>query len=250
MPIRLQKFLADAGVASRRTGEAIILAGRVSVNGKVIRELGVKVDPEHDRVAVDGSLVRAKRKLYVALNKPPGYICSSKDPEGRRAIHSLLPKEWSNLYSVGRLDYSSEGLIFLTNDGEFCLRITHPRYSIPKRYIANVEGAVDPGLPRRLVKGVVQEGEHLKANRVRVVRGGEQSATLEIELLGGKNREVRRLLEAQGLSVKRLQRVQIGPIKLGELPQGKWRILSGSEIKSLLSKSFERKPQADANGPR
>ena len=244
--VRLQKFLADAGVASRRAGEAIILAGRVTVNGCVVKELGSKVDPGHDRVAVDGALVRSKRKLYVVLNKPPGYICSSKDPEGRRNILSLLPKEWSNLYSVGRLDYQSEWMIFLTNDGDFCLRVTHPRYAVPKRYHASVEGVVDPELPRRLVRGVEHEGEQLKANRVRVLRSGGQRSSLEIELLGGKNREVRRLLETQGLTVKRLQRFQIGQIKLGELPEGKWRILTEPEIRSFFRSPAERNPKPNS----
>src|SRR5206468_5346519 len=126
--VRLQKFLADAGVASRRAGEQLILAGRVSVNGQVVQELGTKVHPVKDRVSVDGEMVRPRRRLYVALNKPPGYICTRHDPERRRVISDLLPKEWGHLYPVGRLDNQSEGLIFLTNDGQFALRLTHPRY--------------------------------------------------------------------------------------------------------------------------
>ena len=130
--VRLQKFLADAGVASRRAGEGLILAGRVAVNGETAGELGRRIDPVHDRVAVDGKAVRAKRKLYVALNKPPGLICSRNDEFERPTIYGLLPKEWGHLHSVGRLDYASEGLIFLTNDGEFSLRLTHPRYGVRK----------------------------------------------------------------------------------------------------------------------
>ena len=240
MPVRLQKFMAEAGVASRRASESIILAGRVTVNGETVRELGAKVEPGRDRVAVDGAPLRPKRKLYVAVNKPPGYICSSRDPEGRRNVLSLLPEEWANLSTVGRLDYQSEGLIFLTNDGEFSLRLTHPRYAVVKRYLANVEGVVDLDLPRKLVRGVVQEGEHLRASRARVLRRGNQQSSLEIELCGGKNREIRRLLEAHGLRVTRLRRIQIGPIKLGELPEGKWRILNTAEIESLLRQPVEQ----------
>ena len=131
--VRLQKFLAEAGVASRRASEEIILAGGVAINGQIVKVLGTKVDPVHDRVTVDGTRVKIKRKLYVALNKPRGYLCSRRDPANRRAVGDLLPKEWTSLYPVGRLDYDSEGLLFLTNDGEFCLRLTHPRYGVPKK---------------------------------------------------------------------------------------------------------------------
>jgi len=132
LSVRLQKFLADAGVASRRAGEQFILEGRVEVNGQVVRLLGVKVDPVHDKVRVDGKPVQSKRKLYIALNKPKGCVCSRKDEFERPTIYELLPKEWNNLYSVGRLDYDTEGLIFLTNDGQFALRLTHPRYGVRK----------------------------------------------------------------------------------------------------------------------
>ena len=215
--VRLQKYLAEAGVASRRAGEQIILAGRVAVNGETVAALGVRVDPNHDRVAVDGKPVRARRKLYVALNKPPGLVCSRKDEFERRTIYGLLPKECGHLHSVGRLDYPSEGLIFLTNDGEFSLRLTHPRYGVRKKYVATVEGRVTEQMLREFVRGVWHEGEKLKA-----------------ELVQGKYREVRRLFESQRLTVKRLQRVQIGKIKLGELPVGKWRALTEPEIKSLM----------------
>src|SRR6516165_8244524 len=141
--VRLQKFLADAGIASRRAGEQMIRAGRVAVNGTNVVELGTKVDPAKDRVTVDGQPARAKRKIYLALNKPRGLVCSRKDELARPTIYELLPKEWSHLHSVGRLDFNSEGLIFLTNDGEFSLRLTHPRYGVHKRYLATVEGRVE-----------------------------------------------------------------------------------------------------------
>ena len=234
MSVRLQKYLADAGVASRRAGEEIIVSGRVAVNGKVVRELGLKVEPLHDRVAVDGALVKPKRKLYVALNKPRGYICSRSDPLKRRSVSDLLPKEWSNLFSVGRLDFNSEGLIFLTNDGQFSLRLTHPRYQVRKKYLVTVEGRASPDQLIPMTRGVTHEGEKLKAEKVRMVRCNNSQSLVEVELSEGKNREVRRLFETQGLTVNRLQRVQIGPIKLGELRSGKWRTLTEPEIKSLL----------------
>ena len=235
LSVRLQKFLADAGVASRRAGEQFILEGRVSVNGDVVRLLGTKVDPDHDRVLVDGKPVRARRKIYVALHKPVKYVCSHKDELGRQTIYELLPKEWGTVSSVGRLDYHSEGLIFLTNDGQFALRLTHPRYGVRKRYIATVEGEVPPVMLRRFTQGIFDGGEKLKALSARLISGSRARSVVELELGEGKNREVRRMFESQNLTVKRLQRTQIGKIKLGELKMGKWRTLSEAEIKTLTS---------------
>ncbi len=232
--VRLQKFLAEAGVASRRGGEQVILQGRVTVNGKTVSELGAKVDPDHDKVTVDGKPVRPKRKLYLALHKPKGLVCSRDDELNRPTIYDLLPKEWRHLHSVGRLDYNSEGLIFLTNDGEFSLHLTHPRYGIRKKYIATVEGKIEPEMLRRFTEGLWYEGEKFKAERARLVSGTSGQSVVELELAEGKYREVRRLFESQGRTVKRLQRVQIGKIKLGELRPGRWRTLTEPEIKSLL----------------
>jgi 23S rRNA pseudouridine2605 synthase len=232
--VRLQKFLADAGVASRRASEQIILEGRVAVNGQTVLALGTKIDPTQDRVVVDGKAAKARRKLYLALHKPVGYICSRRDPEQRQTLADLLPKEWGHLYPVGRLDCRSEGLIFLTNDGEFCLRITHPRYGVRKKYRVTVEGRVNSDAIGRMCRGIISEGEKLKAEKARILSGSNSRSLVEVELAEGKNHEVRRLFESQGLVVARLQRIQIGPIKLGELPAGKWRTLTEPEIKSLL----------------
>ena len=232
--VRLQKFLAEAGVASRRASEQIILAGRVSVNGETVRELGAKVNPPHDKVTVDGQPVRAKRKIYVALNKPAGVVCSRKDEFSRRSIYDLLPKEWQHLHSVGRLDYNSEGLIFLTNDGEFSLRLTHPRYGVRKKYIATVEGRLEPEVLRKFIQGVSYMGERLKAEKARLLSASQAKSLVELELAEGKYHEVRRLFESQARTVQRLERIQIGKIKLGELRPGKWRTLTEPEIKSLL----------------
>jgi len=232
--VRLQKFLAESGVASRRASEQIIAAGRVTVNGAVAAQLGVKVDGRHDRVTVDGRLVAPRRKFYIAVNKPPGIVCTRGKEDDRPKIGDLLPKEWSDLFSVGRLDYQSEGLIFLTNDGDFCLKLTHPRYRIPRIYMASVEGRVLPEMLKKFTQGVMSAGEKLQAQRARLVSANNSHSVVQLELMEGKNREVRRLFESQNLSVERLQRVQIGPIKLGQLPVGKWRVLTGPEIKSLL----------------
>lgn len=233
--VRLHKFLADAGVASRRAGEQFILEGRVTVNGEKILTLGSRVDPDHDRVVLDGKPIRVKRKLYLALHKPRGLVCSKKDEHGRPTIYELLPNEWGHLHSVGRLDYNSEGLIFLTNDGQFSLHLTHPRYGVRKIYIVTVAGRVDGEMLGQFLRGVFHQGERLKAEKARLVSGGSSQSVVELVLAEGKNREVRRLFESQNLSVKRLVRIQIGKIKLGELKPGKWRTLTEPEIKSLLS---------------
>ncbi len=185
-------------------------------------------------MVVDGKPLRAKRKLYVALNKPPGLVCSRKDEFDRTTIYGLLPKEWGHLHSVGRLDYQSEGLIFLTNDGEFSLHLTHPRYGVRKKYVATVEGRVGEQALGQFTQGVWYQGERLKAEKARLVSASQAQSVVELELAQGKYREVRRLFESQRLTVKRLQRVQIGKIKLGELRLGKWRTLTEPEIKSLM----------------
>jgi pseudouridine synthase len=233
--VRLQKYLADAGVASRRVGEQFILDGRVAVNGKTIRLLGSKVDPQHDQVTVDGKLVRTKNLIYVALNKPVGCVCSRKDEFNRPTIYELLPREWETVQSVGRLDYNSEGLIFLTNDGQFALRLTHPRYGVRKKYLVTVEGEVTRPMLELFTRGIFHEGEKLKALSAKIISGTRKKSVVEMELGEGKNREVRRLFESQSITVKKLQRTQIGKIRLGELKPGKWRTLNPVEIKTLTS---------------
>lgn len=222
-------------MASRRAGERLILEGRVSVNGAPVRVLGSKVDPQHDQVTVDGKPVRTKPKLYIALHKPRGCVCSRNDELQRPTIYELLPKEWAGVNSVGRLDYNTEGLLFLTNDGEFALRLTHPRYGVRKRYLATVDGKVGAETLGQFTRGVFHEGERLKAERVWLISATASQSVVELELAEGKNREVRRLFESQGLTVKKLLRMQIGKIKLGELKPGRWRTLTQTEIKTLLS---------------
>ena len=233
--VRLQKYLADAGVASRRAGEQFILDGRVTVNGQTVRLLGSKVDPDRDEVAVDGKFVRAKKLLYIAMNKPVGCVCSRNDELNRPTIYELIPREWSTVQTVGRLDFNSEGLIFLTNDGQFALRLTHPRYGIRKKYLATVEGEVTSAMLQLFKRGVYHEGERLQALAARFVSGTRDKSVVELELGEGKNREVRRLFESQALTVKKLQRTQIGKIRLGELKPGKWRAMNAVEIKTLIS---------------
>ena len=233
--MRLQKFLAESGVASRRASEAIILEGRVSINGRVVRTLGTKIEPGHDRIELDGQPLKTRRKIYIAVNKPPGFLCTRKDPLTRNTVFDLLPPEWAHLVSVGRLDRDSEGLLFLTNDGDFVLRLTHPRYGVRKIYQAAVEGKVHPPMLKRFTQGIEDDGEILKAEKARTISATNSKSVVELELAEGRNREVRRLFASQELNVIKLQRIQIGRIKLGELPVGKWRTLTDTEIKSLLA---------------
>jgi len=212
----------------------MIVAGRIRVDGKVVQTLGTRVDPAKAEVSVDDTPVRVRRKIYIALNKPPGFLCTRRDPEDRRVVSYLLPSEWGHLFTVGRLDRESEGLLFLTNDGDFSLRLTHPRYGIRKRYRVWVEGRVDAGHVEAFLKGVQDGEDFLKADRVRIVSANNSHSEVEIELSQGKNREVRRLFESIDRPVGRLQRVQIGPIPLGQMPIGRWRVLTPQEVKSIL----------------
>ena len=233
--VRLQKFLAQAGIASRRASEAIILAGHVEVNGRPVTRLGTQVDPAKDVVTVSGKPIQPLSHRYVAVHKPKGVLCTRKDERGRPLLGDLLPPDW-DLKPVGRLDRDSEGLIFATNDGEFALRITHPRYSVPKVYMVEVAGEVPRRALRQFTRGLEHEGELLRARKAALVSANRTRSVVELELSEGKNREVRRLFATQKMKVTRLIRVRIGNVKLGELPAGKWRTLTETEIKTLLRK--------------
>jgi 23S rRNA pseudouridine2605 synthase len=206
LTVRLQKFLAEAGVASRRACEQIILSGRVSVNGEPVLELGTKVEPAADRVSLDGKPVHPKRKLHLALNKPRGCVCSRKDERGRPTIYDLLPKEWQNVQSVGRLDYDTEGLLFLANDGEFALRLTHPRYGVRKRYRVTAGGKVDAAMLQRFTQGVWHTGEKLKAERAWLISATKAQSVVELELAEGGGCLNRKGWRSSGSSARRLAR--------------------------------------------
>ena len=231
--VRLQKFLAQAGIASRRASEAIILAGNVEVNGRPVTRLGTRVDPAKDVVTVSGKPIQPLSHRYVAAHKPKGVLCTRKDERGRPLLGDLLPPDW-DLKPVGRLDRDSEGLIFATNDGEFALRMTHPRYNVPKVYTVEVKGKVPQTALAQFTEGVEDAGELLRARKATLVSSTRARSIVRIELTEGKNREVRRLFATQKIKVTRLTRVQIGKIKLGELPPGKWRTLTETEIQTLL----------------
>ena len=232
-PVRLQKALADAGVASRRHAEEYILAGRVTVDGQVVTELGVKVDPTTQTVAVDGQELEKDKKVYYAVNKPVGVISTNADPEGRPRVIDLLPHSQQRLFPVGRLDESSQGLILVTNDGELANKLCHPRYGVPKVYRVQVAGWPTPEAMASLTSGHDFSEGTFRAHTVKLIRHQGESTFLEVTLKEGHNREIRRLMARIGHKALWLQRIEFGPIRLGKLALGDFRRLSSLEIHHL-----------------
>ncbi len=234
-PVRLQKVLAASGVASRRRCEELIAAGRVSVDGAVVTRLGVRVDPETALIRVDGHRVpTASRHVYLVANKPRGVVSTMADPQGRRTLADLVADRPERLFHVGRLDTDTEGLILLTNDGEFAHRLAHPSYGVPKTYVAEVAGVVRPGVGRRLREGVSLADGPVRADAFRVLHTGADRSVLELVLHEGRNRIVRRMLAEVGHPVRRLTRTAIGPVAVGRLRTGNTRELTGEELGALL----------------
>jgi 23S rRNA pseudouridine2605 synthase len=234
--IRLNKIIADAGVASRRAADQLILEGRVSVDGKVISELGNKFDPEISEIKVDGeSLINNKSKTYLAFNKPSGVISTMSDPEGRRTLGDFFKDRKDRLYHVGRLDKDSEGLILLTNDGELAHRATHPSYGLEKKYLVEIEGEFNKHLSDQLLQGVRLEDGLARAVKVVHTRAVSRNHHwVEITIHEGRYHIIRRLIESLGLKVLRLIRVEFGPISLGEMKPGRHRVLNSQEITNLF----------------
>jgi 23S rRNA pseudouridine2605 synthase len=229
----LQKVLAHAGIGSRRSCEEMILQGRVSVDGKVVRELGTRVDPRASQIAVDGQPIRLERHVYFAVSKPKGYVSTNDDPAGRPRVIDLLPEIPQRVYTVGRLDEMSVGLMILTNDGELANRLAHPKFGVEKIYRAVVAGNPSREVLDKLTDGMwIAEGK-VRAKRVRVIGHRGESTVLEMVLAEGKNREVRRMLAKLGHKVMSLTRVAVGPIMLKGLAPGEYRPLSGKEIDLL-----------------
>jgi pseudouridine synthase len=232
--MRLQRFLSQAGVASRRAGEELIRAGRVRVNGKVVTELGVRVDPATDQVEVDGSPVAAAAPVWIALHKPSGYVVSRHDPQGRPTIYDLIPAQYAGLFHVGRLDFESEGLILLTNEGTVAHRLLHPSYGMDRVYDVGVRGRLSDETIAQLLAGV--ELEEGPARAVAIQRRpvpGPRADRVMVTMREGRKRVVRRLFDAVGHPVLRLVRRRFGPIELGRLKSGAWRHLSHREVTAL-----------------
>ncbi|WP_439628719.1 pseudouridine synthase [Gemmata sp.] len=230
---RLNKFLAHAGVGSRRFCDTLIVAGRVKINGVRVTDLGIKVDPAAHQVAVDDQPVKAERLVYWAVNKPVGHLCTNDDPDGRPRAIDLLPHVDQRVYTVGRLDEASEGLLLMTNDGDLAVSLMHPRYGIPKMYFVLVAGKPGPDDLQKLLDGVWLSEGKVKARSVKRLKAQGNSTWLRVVLTEGKNREIRRMLAKLGHKVMKLRRVAIGPIKLDKLPKGKARRISETEMADL-----------------
>ena len=226
--------MAQAGVASRRGSEDLIKENRVMVNGQ-LAVLGQKVDPARDRILVDGKPIQKEEaKRYFILNKPFGYITTSKDQFGRKSVLDLLDGVKERVYPAGRLDYDSEGLVLLTNDGDLAYRVTHPSFKLPKRYVVQVKGKITMDAVYRLRTGVILEEGRTQAAQVEVLQPVEDNSVLSITITEGRNRQVRRMCAKVGFEVVRLQRTGIGPVNLGKLASGQFRPLSKKELQSLL----------------
>jgi 23S rRNA pseudouridine2605 synthase len=234
--VRLQKVLAAAGVGSRRHCEELIGAGRVEVDGEIVRRFGARVDPQHQVIRVDGRRIPASEDLlYLAVNKPAGVLTSMSDSRGRKTMADLLPDVGERLFHVGRLDYDTEGLMLVTNDGELAHRLTHPRFGVPKTYLAEVAGPVPRGLGRQLLTGVELDDGIASADKFQVIEQVAGRALVEITLHEGRKHIVRRMLAAAGHPVTRLVRTQVGPVTLGSLRPGGTRKLSTKEVGELYA---------------
>jgi len=243
--MRLQRFLAAAGLGSRRQCEEFILAGRVAIDGETVAELGTRVDSDEQAVTFDGEPLRLERKRYYALNKPVGYLCPHRDPAGRRNVTELFPAGGPRLFAVGRLDETSEGLLLVTNDGELGNKLAHPRYRIDRTYLVQVAGHPPREALQQLERGMHFTEGKFRAQRVRPVKKQGKSTFLEIRLREGKNREVRRLLARVGHKVMKLQRIGFGPVRLGKLKPGEYRELRPAEVAAL--KELVEKTSSPAN---
>ena len=232
--MRLNRFLSVCGVTSRRKADNLINAGRITVNGEAVRTLGHTVDESSDVVLLDGKPVRPEEKRYVMLNKPPFYLTSLMSMEnGKETITSFLKDIRQRVYPVGRLDYDSEGLLLLTNDGELANRIHHPKYMVVKTYLAEVSGKLAAGLEEKLKRGTGIEGRFTEPDALEILDRSGQGARISVSFHEGRKHLVKKYFEAFGLRVTRLRRISCGDITLGELPRGKWRDLSPAELRGI-----------------
>jgi len=239
MEERIQKIMAAAGIASRRAAEEIILEGRVRVNGAIVTELGAKADPDNDHIKVDGKLINPKQpKTYLMLNKPAGCVTTMFDPEGRPTVTSLLKGVKTRVYPVGRLDYDTEGLLLLTNDGDFAFRVTHPSHELPKTYQVKIKGVLEDRQIENLEQGVFLKDGKTAPAKVKKLRKEEANSWVEITIHEGRKRQVRRMIDHTGHSVIKLKRVRIGDLHIGDLPLGTYRHLTPEEVKAVQDQSL------------
>jgi pseudouridine synthase len=243
--VRLNRFLAMSGVCSRRSADELITSGRVEINGEPATELGQRVDPKKDEVRVDGDIVRQERTVYVLLNKPTGVVCTNAKHEQKTRVIDLLPDVRGRLFTVGRLDMDSEGLILLTNDGNFALEMTHPRYGVPKVYAVLVRGRVQTKDLEKARGGVWLAEGPTTGMKIYVERTGNDRTYMKVTLREGKNREIRRVFAKLGFPVIELKRVRIGELSLHGLGSGKWRFLTPPEVANLRAVA----KREDQDGP-
>jgi len=234
--MRLQKYLARAGVASRRASEDLIRQGRVRVDGEVVTEMGSRVDPASSDVAVDGRRVELSPPRWIALHKRPGTLCTRSDPQDRPTVYDGLPAELGELFHVGRLDYMSEGLLLLTNEGDLAHGLLHPSAEVEKRYEVGLVAPAPPGLARRLLEGVELEDGLAAADASSLLPDAGPGPVLLVTLHEGRNREIRRMLDALDARIRYLKRVAFGPVELADLPSGAWRELRPAEREALQTR--------------
>lgn len=232
--MRLQKYMAQSGVASRRKSEEIILEGRVKVNGKVIKKLGTTINPEKDIVSVDNkSIERESKKVYIMLNKPEGYVTTLKDRHSEKIVLDLVNGIDERIFPVGRLDLDTSGLLLMTNDGDLTQKLTHPSYEVPKKYIAVVEGIPNSKKLARFRKGLKIDGRMTAEAYIKVLKKHKDSSVLEISIHEGRNRQVRKMCEYIRHPILELQRIAVGELTLNDLKAGEWRYLTEKEVKYL-----------------
>lgn len=236
--MRLQKYMAQGGVASRRAAETLIASGSVTVNGKTVTELGTKIDPEADIVTVKGKRIKpVQKKVYIMMNKPREYVTTVKDNFSRKTVLDLIPESLGRVFPVGRLDYDSEGLLLLTNDGDLTFHLTHPSHEITKSYLVLVAGKPDEQALLALRNGVFIDGRKTRPAKAVLRRTEEDKSILQITISEGRNRQVRKMCAAVGHEVLRLRRIAEGPLSLGDLKSGQWRHLTEKEIMLLKGKT-------------